>query len=122
MPASRQEFPMIDFETFVITVYVMVDQALAHVPPPDPRRSRHPALSRSEVVTLALLAQLARFASERAIARFAAQRLRVLFPRLPDRSQLHRAMTALQTTCDGFRQQWGDQLAVSVAPHERLDG
>ena len=101
---------MVDFETFVITVYVMVDQALAHVPPPDPRRDRHPALSRSKVVTLAQL------------ARFAAQRLRVLFPRLPDRSQLHRAMTALQTTCDGFRQQWGDQLAVAEAPHERLDG
>jgi hypothetical protein len=113
---------MIDFETFVITVYVMVDQALAHMPPPGPRRGRHPALSRSEVVTLALIAQLDRFASERAFARFAAQRLRPLFPRLPDRSQLHRAMKALPTTYDGLRQQWGDQLAAAEAPHELLDG
>lgn len=113
---------MIDFETFVITVYVMVDQALAHVPPPDPRPGRHPALSRSEVVTLALIAQLDRFASERAFARFAAQRLRVLFPRLPDRSQLHRAMRVAQATCDAVRTQWGDQLDAAQAPYELLDG
>ena len=113
---------MIDFETFVITVYVLVDQALAHVPPPAPRPGRHPALSRSEVVTLALIAQLDRFASERAFARFAAQRLRPLFPRLPDRSQLHRATRVMQATCDTVRGQWGDQLAAAQAPYELLDG
>jgi hypothetical protein len=113
---------MIDFETYVITVYVMVDQALTRLPPLAPRPGRHPALSRSELVTLALIAQLDRFASERAFARFAVQRLRPLFPRLPDRSQLHRAMRTLQATCDAVRQQWGDQLDAAHAPYELLDG
>ena len=83
---------MTDFETFVITVYDLVDTAVRqHLPPAPRRRGRRSALTRSEVLTLALLAQLGRFGSEREFCRFASQRLHPLFPHLPHRSQLHRA-------------------------------
>ncbi len=86
---------MIDVETFLTTVYVLVDD-IVH----DRAAQRRPtgpaaALSESEVITLALFAQWARFESERAFYRYAEQRLRPLFPLLPARSQFTRAMRRL---------------------------
>ena len=49
-----------------------------------------PALSRSEIVTLALFGQFARFQSERDFFRFAKQCLAPLFPTLPERTQFNR--------------------------------
>lgn len=85
---------MADFETFVITVYVLVDEYVQAQPPVQLRAGRPAALWPSEALTLALVSQLARFPSERAFARFADQHLRALFPTLPDRSQLNRAIRA----------------------------
>ncbi len=103
---------MIDVETFLTTVYVLVDD-IVHERAAQ-RRPTGPAaaLSESEVITLALFAQWARFESERAFYRSAEQRLRPLFPLLPARSQFTRAMRRL-----------GGRLAVlGGAVAQRIEG
>lgn len=83
---------MLDAETVLTTLYVEVDTICKTQPALHAQDRAWPAasLSLSEVVTLALFGQVARFASERAFYRYAEQRLRPLFPRLPDRSQFNR--------------------------------
>ena len=81
---------MVDLDTFVTWLYVTVDDYCKdHVPLP-----RHPgrsaSLCPSEVITLALLGQWARFGSERRFYREVQRRLGAAFPRLPDRSQFNR--------------------------------
>ena len=82
---------MIDLETFLTTLYVMVDdfcqtQLAAEPPMAGPVAS----LSRSEVISLTMFGQWAWFASERAFYRYAHARLQAAFPQLPDRSQFNR--------------------------------
>lgn len=86
---------MIDVDTFITILYVMIDdfcqQKLAVEPKrPGPKAS----LSRSEVVTLAVFGQWAEFKSERGFYRFAQRHLRGAFPTLPDRGQLNRLVRA----------------------------
>jgi hypothetical protein len=112
-----------DFETFVIAVYVLVDEFCRdHLPPEPARPGRRPALARAEVVTLALVGQPARFGSERAFARFAAARLRPLFPTLPDRSQLNRAIRRQHDAIVAFGRGAARRLGALTAEYEALDG
>lgn len=89
---------MFDFETFLTALYVSVDTFCQTVPPPPRRPGPRSALDRSEVLTLAILAQWDVFPSERAFYRFAARHLRSAFPGLPDRSHLNRLLRQQQTT------------------------
>jgi hypothetical protein len=81
---------MIDVDTFLTTLYVMVDDFCQS----RPRNERHPgpdaSLSDSEVVTLAIFARWSRFSSERDFYRYASSSLCDAFPALPDRSQFNR--------------------------------
>ena len=80
---------MVDVDTFLTTLYVMVDdfcQARSPKKRPGPKAS----LSQSEVITLAIFARWSRFASERDFYRYATDQLRDAFPTLPDRSQFNR--------------------------------
>jgi hypothetical protein len=81
---------MIDVDTFLTTLYVMVDD-FCHS---RPRNERNPgpdaSLSEREVVTLAIFARWSRFSSERDFYRYASSSLRGAFPALPDRSQFDR--------------------------------
>jgi hypothetical protein len=83
---------MLDVDTFLTTLYVMVDDFHQSRPrkgqPPGPDAS----LSPSEVATLAIFARWSRFASERDFYRYASTRLRDAFPDLPDRSQFNRSV------------------------------
>src|SRR4028118_1623460 len=82
---------MLDTDTFLTTLYTVADDFCMNcLPPESPRPGPAASLCRSEVVTLALFGQFARFASERDFWRFAARRLRHLFPTLPDRAQFSR--------------------------------
>ena len=81
-------------DTVLTALYVLADdfcnsRTLPRRPGPEP------ALAPAEVLTLALLSRLPRFASERDFYRFADGRLREAFPTLPDRSQLNRAICAV---------------------------
>ncbi|MCA1838432.1 MAG: transposase [Actinobacteria bacterium] len=80
---------MVDVDTFLTTLYVIVDdfcQSRAPRKRPGPKA----ALSDSEVVALAIFARWGRFSSERDFFRYAQSRLREAFPTLPDRSQFNR--------------------------------
>src|SRR3954453_16764319 len=83
-----------DPDTFLTTLYVLVDEWCKAQPAAARRRGRPPALARAEVVTLALYGQWARFGSERGFYRHSDRHLRGAFPRLPDRAQLNRRMRA----------------------------
>jgi hypothetical protein len=80
---------MLDIDTFLTILYCRVDE-FCKTHPERSRPGEAPALSRSEVVTLSIFGQWGRFQSERDFYRFAQQRLRGLFPTLPDRTQFNR--------------------------------
>src|SRR2546423_10202873 len=90
-PPRDRSYPMVDVDTFLTAVYVIVDDIVRQLPAPV-RPGPAPALSRSEVVTLALFAQWRPFGGERAFYRYAELHLRPLFPRLPHRSQYNRLL------------------------------
>jgi hypothetical protein len=84
---------MIDVDTFLTTLYVMVDDFCQsrHVHEkhmPGPKAS----LECSEVITLAVCGQWIQFSSERAFYRYAEHHLRAAFPQLPDRAQFNRLL------------------------------
>jgi len=95
----------VDLETFLITVYVTVDDVAKHCLP---REDDHPgpaaSLSRSEVITLGLLSQWRRFANQRDFYRYAGTALRAAFPTLPDRTQFNRLL----------RQHWPAVVVVGL--------
>jgi len=113
---------VLDFEAFVIAVYVMVDEFCRDQLPPEPARpGPAPGLCRAEVLTLALVGQLARFPSERAFARFAARHLRGLFPGLPERSQLNRLTRRHGGDLVALGRWAARRLGALTAPFEVLD-
>ena len=113
---------MLDIDTFVITVYVMVDDFCKTYPAPPPHRGPAPTLSRSEAITLALIGQWGRFLSERAFYRWARKKLRWAFPCLPARSQLNRQMRACHDTINAFSLFLVDQMQARHCLYEILDG
>ena len=94
---------MIDLETFLTTLYVIVDD-FSQLEPEQEKLKPGPqaALGRSEVITLALFGQWVQFPSERAFYRYAENHLREAFPHLPDRSQFNRHLRAYRDEIAGF--------------------
>ena len=86
---------MVDVDTFLTTLYVMVDDFCKTSLPSEPRPGHQAALSRSEVVTLALFGQWQSFGSERGFCRYAQHHLRAAFPQLPSREQYNRQVRQL---------------------------
>jgi hypothetical protein len=82
---------MLDVDTFLTALYVMVDD-FRHSHPPTKRPGPKASLSESEVITLAIFARWSRFASERDFYRYASGHLREAFPTLPERSQFNRSV------------------------------
>lgn len=83
---------MLDFDTFLTTLYVKVDDfCKSFVPAQDQHRpGPKPSLSVSEVVTLAIVGQWQRWWSERDFYRWAKLHLHEAFPTLPCREQFNR--------------------------------
>ncbi len=117
----------LDLDTFLTVVYCMVDDLYqTHGAPAKPvRRGTRPALSDSEVLTLAVLAQWHPSRSERAVGRYAAKHWRAYFPRLLDQSAFNRRVRDLH----GVLAALGPALAAHLAhqlqlrvPYEVLDG
>src|SRR3954447_8719211 len=80
---------MLDVDTFLTALYVMVDD-FRHSHPPTKRPGPKASLSESEIITLAIFARCSRFTSERDFYRYASGHLREAFPTLPERSQFNR--------------------------------
>ncbi len=85
---------MVDIDTFLTTLYVLVDDSIKAPPPTAPHPDPLASLSESEVVTLAMLRQWKQFPSERLFVRYAHTHLRSAFPTMPDRSQVNRLIRA----------------------------
>ncbi len=77
---------MVDVDTFLTALYVMVDDFYKSRSPKQQRPGPDASLSPSEVITLAIFARWSRFSSERDFYRYANNRLREAFPTLPERS------------------------------------
>lgn len=80
---------MIDTDTFVTILYVIVDDVAIALGPEPSRPGPKRSLSRSELVTLAIFSQWHVFSSQRAFYRWASRHLRQAFPGLPDRAHFN---------------------------------
>lgn len=112
---------MLDMDTFLTALYVMVDDFCKAQRPPERRPGRPASLDESEVITLALLGQWGRFGSERAFYRYATRHLRGAFPTLPDYAQFNRLVRHHSPAIDRFFRHLVDALGAHQAPYEALD-
>jgi hypothetical protein len=83
---------MVDTDTSLATLYVMVDEICQSQLPAESHCGPQAILTRSEVVTLGLFGQWACFPSERAFYRYAQHHLRAACPTLPHRTQFNRLL------------------------------
>src|SRR5215218_5645076 len=112
-----------DPETFLVELYVLADEfCKTRLPPEASRPGPAAALARSEVLTLAVLGQWARFGSERDFWRYVQTRLRPYFPQLPSRPQFNRHLRRQQAALSGFALWLAARLGAATAPYEALDG
>lgn len=111
-----------DTDTFLTTLYVMIDDFDQSDMPPEPARPGPAAsLSRSEVVTLALIGQWASFQSERAFYRYALRHLRSAFPQLPAREQFNRLLRQHREAIVAFALSLTEKLLSPEDAYEALD-
>ena len=111
-----------DLETFLISLYVVVDDwQKRHHPHPLQRVGRPPSLSDPEVLTLAILAQWPRWRSERDFWRYADLYLREYFPNLVSQSQLNRRIRALEPELQALQRDLAGTLADGSEVYRVID-
>ncbi len=119
---QKRSSRMIDIDTFLTTLYVMVDDfCKGQLPVERQRPGPQDSLSRSEVVTLALFGQWAQFPSERAFSRYAQHHLQPAFPQLPNRSQLNRLMRDHRDAITAFGLSLVQVMQAQRCPYAVLD-
>jgi hypothetical protein len=112
---------VVDADTFLTTLYVMVDDfGKVHLPA-EPRPGPAAALTRSELLTLALFGQWHGFGSERGFYRYARRHLRAAFPALPAREQFNRQLRRHHGALVACLLHFARLLGTSCAPYEALD-
>src|SRR5262249_34661496 len=112
---------MVDVDTFLTTLYVMVDDFCMLSLPPEPHPGPQAALSRSEVVTLALFGQWQGFGRERGFYHYAQRHLRGAFPQLPTRERYNRQVRQPPTVLVAFFLSLVHLLAAQRCAYEDLD-
>lgn len=113
---------MIDLDTFLTTLYVMVDDCCQwELEPERLKPGPQASLSRSEVITLALFGQWVQFPSERAFYRYAEHHLHKAFPQLPDRSQFNRLQRSQRDAITAFALFPVQLLQAQQTAYEVLD-
>jgi hypothetical protein len=111
-----------DLDSFLVSLYVLVDDWWQAIHGRVPRRPGRPALlSDPEVITLAILAQWPRFRSERDFWRFAWAHLRPYFPNLCSQSQLNRRIRALEPEMRELQLALARELAEPSAVYRVMD-
>src|SRR5688500_8282564 len=111
---------MLDPETFLTELYVLIDDWDKAQPAPPPAPGPAPQLSRSEVLTLVVFGQWDVFPSERAFWRYAGRHLRPAFPGLRSRIQFVRAVRQWQDRLSALAV-WLGQVAVPACTYEIVD-
>lgn len=111
-----------DLKTFLISLYVVVDEwrKRYHLHPLR-RVGRPPSLSDPEVLTLAILAQWPRWRSERDFWRYADLYLREYFPNLVSQRQLNRRIRALEPELQALQRDLADTLADGSEVYRVID-
>ena len=111
-----------DLDSFLVSLYVLVDEwwKLNHASEP-PKIGRPALLSDPEVLTLAIFAQWPRFRSERDFWRFAWAHLRSYFPKLCSQSQFNRRIRALAPELRALQRSFARELAEPSAAYHVLD-
>src|SRR5512147_2400926 len=117
----KKSLTMVDSDTFLTTLYVMIDDFCKSHLSPEHRSGAPASLTPSEVLTLALFGQWQRFSSERAFYRHAQRHLRGAFPRLPDRSQFNRLLRQQPDTLVAFSLHLVQRLQAQHCAYEVLD-
>jgi hypothetical protein len=113
---------MLDLDSFLVSLYVLVDDWWKLERAWRPPKSGRPALlSDPEVITLAILAQWPRFRSERDFWRFASSHLRSYFPTLCSQSQLNRRIRALEPELRLLQLAFARELAEPSAVYRVMD-
>jgi Transposase DDE domain len=112
---------MVDLDTFLTTLYVMVDDFCKSQLPSDIRPGPQASLSRSEVVTLALMSQWYYYRNQRDFYRYAKRRLRSAFRRLPDRSQFNRLVRDYRDAIVAFGLYLVEEMRARYVEYEILD-
>ena len=111
---------MLDVDTFLTTLYVIVDD-FCHSHRPKSRPGPQASLSASEVITLAIFARWSRFAGERDFYRYAETNLLDAFPTLPDRSQFNRCVRRYLDLIEEMALHLADVMKAQRCPYQALD-
>jgi hypothetical protein len=111
---------VVDVDTFLTTLYVMVDD-FCQTQPPKKRPGPEASLCQSEVITLAIFARWSRFASERDFYRYADGHLRGAFPTLPSRPQFNRLVRLYTQTIEEIAVKLGKMLEDRAHAYQALD-
>jgi len=113
---------MIDVETFLTTLSVMVDD-FCQLQYGDEKHTPGPlaSLQRSAVITLAVFGQWVQFPSERAFYRYAEQHFRAAFPPLPDRTQFNRLTREHRDAITAFGLHLVELMQAQQCLYEVLD-
>ena len=112
---------MVDMNTFLTILYVMVDDFCKSRLPAETRTGPKPSLSRSEVITLAIFSQWYRFRSQRDFYRMADQKLRSAFPTLPHRTQFNRLARRHREATVAFSLYLVELMGAREVAYEILD-
>jgi len=112
----------VDFDSFLVSLYVLVDDWWHERHPYSLRKPGRPALlTDPEVLTLAIFAQWPRFRSERDFWRFASAHLRPYFPKLCTQGQFNRRVRALELELRALQRDFAGQIAEPSAVYRVLD-
>ena len=111
---------MVDVDTFLTTLYVMVDD-FCQTQPPKKRPGPEASLCQSEVITLTIFARWSRFASERDFYRYADGHMRGAFPTLPSRPQFNRLVRLYTQTIEEIAVKLGKMLEDRIHAYQALD-
>jgi hypothetical protein len=113
---------MIDVDTFITVLYVMVDDFCQSSGRKDWDHAGPPAaLSPAEVVTLSIFGPWTQFPSERSFYRYAEQHLRAAFPTLPHRSQFNRLQRQAADLIAAFGLYLVELMGAQNGLFERID-
>jgi hypothetical protein len=114
---------MMDLDSFLVSLYVLVDDWWRERHPPSLRSKpgRPALLCESEVLTLAILSQWPRFRSERDFWRFASAHLRPYFPTLCTQGQLNRRIRALAPELRALQRDFAEDLTEPSVAYRVMD-
>src|SRR5215203_3207919 len=119
---SPKDGAAMDLDSFLVSLYVLVDDWWKLECSLEPPKTGRPALlTDSEVLTLAILAQWPRFRSERDFWRFARAHLGGYFPNLCSQSQFNRRVRALEPELRALQRAFARELAEPSAVFRVMD-